>query len=568
MGNEDSLFIDGWHVDVESNRITCDGVEAKLEPRSMELLVYLVRRPGQVVSRAEIEDQVWHGRVVSYEALSGTIAKIRKAFRDTNKEHRIIETIPKSGYRLIAPIVHSISQPALSSEAVNSTSVPANNTKAIVAATALIAMAIALTWWQPWIEREQPLSIDRMAFQLPDKPSIAVLPFTNMSDDPEQGYFADGMTEDLITDLSKISGLFVIARNSTFAYKNTSVKIHQVAEELGVRYVMEGSVQRVDNQVRINAQLIDAASGGHIWAERYDGNLDDVFSMRDGITRKIMTALSVKLVDQQLESQDRIETNSPEAYDSMLRGWAHYQLFTPDDMIKAIPYLENAIGLDPAFARAHAVLAAVYWGICNNAWAESVRMSYEDCNRKTSQHLAEAMKNPTPLAHRILARQHEYGERWDEAVIEAEKAIALDPNDANGYQAMSALLVNLGRAAEGLEHIKKAIRLDPKADYLWRLGYAQFHMERYDEAAITLHRATKRNPYNDWNYLLLAAAYGHLGRDNEAKQALTTFNSMRYEKGGRKRPFTLVGLKHWSIKNEAGLTRLREGMRKAGVPAG
>jgi TolB-like protein/DNA-binding winged helix-turn-helix (wHTH) protein len=567
MENPGTLIIDGWQIDIDSHRIARDGVEEKLEPRSMELLAYLARRPGQVVSRAEIEDQVWHGRVVSYEALSGTIAKIRKAFGDTGKEHRIIETIPKSGYRLIAPILHSNPLPTVSPEVVNSTFLPAKKMKTTIGATTLVAMVIAITWWQPWIEREQPLPIDRMAFQLPDKPSIAILPFTNMSDDPEQGYFADGMTDDLITDLSKVSGLLVIARHSVFTYKNKSVKIHQVAEELGVRYVMEGSVQRVDNQVRINVQLIDAASGGHIWAERYDGYLDDVFSMRDEITRKITTALSVTLVEQELGDRDRVETNSPEAYDALLRGWAHYQLNTPDDLVKAISHLEIAIELDPAFARAHAVLAAAYWGTCNNAWAKKAGMSYAECNKKTSQHLAEAMKNPTPLAHRIAARQHEYGERWDEALTEAERAIALDPNDANGYQAMSALLVNLGRAAEGLEHIKKAIRLDPKNDYLWRLGYAQFHMERYDEAATTMYRATKRNPDFDWNYLLLAAAYGHLGRDKEAKQAITTFNSMRYDKGGKKRPFTLADLKHWSIKNEAGLKRLREGLYKAGIPS-
>jgi TolB-like protein/DNA-binding winged helix-turn-helix (wHTH) protein len=567
MENEDSLFIDGWRVDVESNRISRDGVEQKLEPRSMELLVYLSRRPGQVVSRAEIEGQVWRGRVVSYEALSGTIAKIRKAFADTGKQHRIIETIPKSGYRIIAPILHSNSQPALSSEVVTSTFLSSKNTKAIIGATTLAAMVMVISWWQPWIEREQPLSLDRMAFQLPDNPSIAILPFTNMSDDAGQDYFADGMTEDLITDLAKVSGLFVIARNSTFAYRNKSVEIHQVAEELGVRYVLEGSVQRADNQVRINAQLIDAASGGHIWAERYDGYLDDVFSMRDEISRKIMTALSVKLVDQQLESQGQIETNNPEAYDALLRGWAHYLLSTPDDLVKAIPYLENAIELDPAFARAHAVLAATYWGICNNGWPKSAGMSYGYCHRKTSQHLAEALKNPTPLAHRIAARQHEYFKRWDQAVIEAEKAIALDPNDANGYQAMSALLVNLGRPAEGIEYIKKAMRLDPKGDYLYRLGYAQFHLERYDEAATTLHRGTKRHPDYDWNYIMLAAAYGHLGREQEARQALASFNKLRFNATGKIRQYNLGDLKDWSIKNKTGLERLREGMLKAGVPS-
>lgn len=554
MERQDILFIDGWQIDVESHRISRDGAEQKLEPRSMELLVYLARHAGQVVSRAEIEEQVWNGRVVSYEALSGSIAKIRKAFGDTDKQHRIIETIPKSGYRLIAPITGPESTTGLPAEVVVSKHVPQNRPKLIQGATLLVAVIISLVWWQPWIE--------------PDTPSIAILPFTNMSGDREQDYFADGLTEDLITDLSKISGLFVIARNSTFTYKNKTVKIDRVAEELGVRYVMEGSVQRAANQVRINAQLIDSTTGGHVWADRYDGNLDDVFSMRDQIIQKIITALSVKLGDQELESMDRVETDSPAAYDALLRGREYYRLFTPDALVKAIPFLENAIELDPDFARAHAVLAAVYWGICNNAWAEQAGMSYADCDRKTSQHLAEAMKNPTPLAHRIAARQHEYHNRWKEALGEAEKAIALDPNDPNGYQAMSALLVNLGRAAEGLEQIKKAMRLDPQTDYLWRFGYAQFHMERYDEAAETMYRATRRNPDFDWNYLLLAAAYGHLGREQEARQAVTKFNNLRIGRDNMKRPYTLADLKHWSIKNEAGLKRLREGLRKAGVPPG
>jgi len=210
----------------------------------------------------------------------------------------------------------------------------------------------------------------------------------------------------------------------------------------------------------------------------------------------------------------------------------------------------------------------VYWGICNNGWAEAGSMTYEYCDDMTGRHLQQAMKNPTPLAHRIAARRHEYNQRWSEALIEAEKAILLDPDDPNGYQAMSALLVNLGRAAEGLEKIKMAMRLDPQTDYLWRLGYAQFHMEHYEDAAHTLYRATKRNPEFDWNYILLAAAYGHLGREEEARAAAARFDQLRFEKTGREPAFTLADLRYWSIKNEAGLNRLREGMRKAGVPPG
>ena len=566
MKRQGALFIDGWRIEVESNRIGRDGVEVKLEPRSMELLVYLAERQGQVVSRADIEEHVWQGRVVGYEALSASIAKLRKAFGDTDKDHRIIETIPKSGYRLNSPILEKALVPECAFEVVESVPRRVSKPKLILGAAVLFVAAICLVWWQPWYQRVEPASIDRMAYMLPDKPSIAVLPFSNMSGDPEQEYFADGMTDDLITDLSKLSNLFVISRNSTFIYKDKPVKIRQVAEELGVRYVMEGSVQRVDKQVRINAQLIDATTGGHVWSERYDGYLDDVFTMRDQINRKIISALAVTLVDQELEARYRAETSSSEAYDALLRGRAHYRLFTPKDLVEAIPFLEKALELDPDFGRAHAVSAAVYWGILNNDWVESSGMSNDHCVERLIHHLAKALQNPTPLAYRIAARQHEYFKRWDEALSEAEKAIALDPNDPNGYQAMSALQVNLGKPAEGLEYIKKAIRLDPQSDYLWRLGYAQFHLESYAKAAETMQRATIRNPDFDWNYLLLAAAYGHLGREQEARHALATFNDIRISKLGKKRPYTLADLKNWSIKNESGLQRLREGMRKAGVP--
>ena len=439
---------------------------------------------------------------------------------------------------------------------------------AAVVVFALILAGGATYWFKSRMPQDEVASLDRMAFPLPDKPSIAVLPFINMSNDVEQEFFADGMTDDLITDISKLSGLFVIARNSVFTYKGRAVKVRQVAEELGVRYVLEGSVRRVDNQVRINAQLIDSATGGHVWAERYDGSLDDVFELQDNIIQSIVTALALTLTAGEEQQRARKETNSPEAYDAFLRGWAHYRLRTPADFAKAIPYLENAIKLDPNFARAHAALAATYWGIWDNGWAERAGVSYDDAFKKTNRHLEEAMKNPPPLAHRIVAKQHEYGQRWDEAMAEAERAIALDPNNPVGYEAMSILLVNLDRAAEALNFIKKAMRLDPQSNYLFRLGNAQFHMERYEEAAATMLRATKRNPDFEWSFLLLAAAYGHLGREQEARPAIATFNNMYHDPTDKQRSFTLADVKDWSIKNEAGLERLREGLRKVGVPAG
>ena len=182
-----------------------------------------------------------------------------------------------------------------------------------------------------------------------------------MSNDPNQDYFADGMTEDLITDLSKISGLFVIARNSSFAYKETSLDIAQVAKELGVRYVLEGSVRRAGGQVRINAQLIDAATGGHVWAERYDGTLEDVFDLQDQVTRQIVIALSVSLTSNEQLNQGKATTRDPEAYDAYLRGWAHYRRNTHDDYAKARQYFQKALQIDPDYSAALAAMAATYW---------------------------------------------------------------------------------------------------------------------------------------------------------------------------------------------------------------
>jgi TolB-like protein/class 3 adenylate cyclase/rhodanese-related sulfurtransferase len=437
-----------------------------------------------------------------------------------------------------------------------------------VVAIVLLSAAATAYWWRTQLPAQEAASLERMAHPMPARPSIAVLPFTNMTGDKGQEFFADGMTEDLITDLSKISGLFVIARNSVFTYKEKAVKIPQVAEELGVRYVMEGSVQRAGKQVRINAQLIDATTGGHIWADRYDGSLDDVFTMRDKITRRIVNALSVTLLEHEKSDRGQVETNSTAAYDAFLRGWAYYRLSTPDDSVKAISYLENAIELDPDFGRAHAALAASYWRIYDNNWALSTGISYAEALDQTNRHLQEALKNPTPLAHRTAAKQYFYFRRWDEAMIQAERAIAMDPNDPNGYEAMGTLLINLGRPAEAIDYIKKAMRLDPQSDYLYRLGEAQFHLEQYDRAADTMRRATRLNPEDGWNYFLLAAADGQLGRNQEARSAIARFNETYHDPRDKQRPLTLADLDTWIFKEAANRQRLQEGLRKAGVPAG
>jgi TolB-like protein/class 3 adenylate cyclase/Flp pilus assembly protein TadD/rhodanese-related sulfurtransferase len=398
-----------------------------------------------------------------------------------------------------------------------------------VTATLLVVAGGLLAWLQPWQPRVDAASVERMAFPLPDKPSIAVLPFSNMSDYPKQEYFVDGMTEDLITDLSKISGLFVIARNSSFTYKGTAVDVKQVSRELGVKYVLEGSVRRAADQVRINAQLIDGTTGGHLWAERYDGSLDDIFALQDQVTQKIVAALAISL---EADEQALHDTDNAQAHDAYLQGSAYYRLQTPEDFARAIPYFEEAITLDSNYARAHAALASLYWDAIENDWAFDLNMPSSRAESRANEHLEEALKMPTPLAYILQSRIFSSLGFPNEALEEAEKAVALDPNDATALAGFAYMLVLAGRPDEGLTFIQNAMRLDPHhARYLITLGAAEFGMERFKEAAATFERAVKRNPDNELPLIYLAASYGHLGRIKDADEIVEAANQLLARQG-------------------------------------
>jgi TolB-like protein/Flp pilus assembly protein TadD len=392
---------------------------------------------------------------------------------------------------------------------------------------------------------------------LPDKPSIAVLPFVNMSGDPEQEYFSDGMTDDLITDLSKISGLFVIARNSTFTYKWKSVKIRQVAEDLGVRYVLEGSVRKVDNRVRINAQLIDATTGQHLWANRYDGTLGDVFELQDEINQKIVSALAVKLTVGEQEQAARKDTDNLLAYDSFLKGQEHYHRWTPEDFEKAASYLKKAIELDPSYGKAYAVLGSLYFYSIRNQWG-LWGMEYEawELAKKT---MKSAMKNPTSLAHWLASQiSLEYREH-EKAIAEAERAIAIDPNEPDNHIQMARALIFIGRPKEAFDFVKRAMRLDPHypAYYLFVFGLAHFAEGELEEAVSLFERTDSLNPEFRWHRAPLAAAYGHLGRIQEAKEALYKYRAGTASLG--------TVMFRWPFKDPRVVDRFVEGLRKAGI---
>lgn len=336
---------------VEGEDIYGDGVNiaARLEG---------LAEPGGVCVRRNVRNQVHDKLDLTFEDLGDVLVK---NIAEPIRAYKII--LDERAERLVTPIM----TPPRGRVAYRVT----------IAACLMGCMVLAgLAWWSPWAPDVEPASVDRMAFALPEEPSIAILPFENLSGEPDQDYFADGMTEDLITDLSKISGLFVIARKSSFAYKGRQVNVPQVAEELGVRYVLEGSVRRAGDEVRINAQLIDTVTRGHLWAERYDGSLADVFGLQDMVTRKIVAALAVKLTAIEQERIAQKETESAKAYDVFLQGWQHYLRQKPENFRKAISYFEEALDTDPEYGRAYAALALTYLQVWKRYWHAKIGFRY------------------------------------------------------------------------------------------------------------------------------------------------------------------------------------------------
>jgi len=437
----------------------------------------------------------------------------------------------------------------------------------VMAGILIVATAVLLGWnfYKRFVPSATEITTEQpMALELPDKPSIAVLPFDNMGGGREQEYFSDGMTDDLITDLSKVSGLFVIARNSVFTYKGKPVKVQQVAQELGVRYVLEGSVRRAGNQVRINAQLIDTTTGHHLWAERYDGYFGDVFALQDRITGEIVTALSVKLTSDEKEQVARKYTDNASAYDEFLQGRAHYVRRTPGDYAEAVSCFEKAVELDPNYGQAYAALSLTYWESAHNLWTYNLGVSWVEAGNRAERYLEMALRNPSPLAHQAASRLHIDSQQHELAIAQAQRSLALDPNDANSYLAIAYALIYAGRPREALNFVEKAMRLDPHypAYYLFILGLAHFHLDQFEKAVTLFEKALKLNPVNYVPLIPLSAAQAQCGREQEAaatldklQKALPAIVTIALVKRGSL----------FSYKNPADRDRLLAGLRKAGM---
>jgi TolB-like protein/class 3 adenylate cyclase/thioredoxin-like negative regulator of GroEL len=395
-----------------------------------------------------------------------------------------------------------------------------------LAATAVVVLLIgavgAVAWLRPWEPKMEPASVERMAFPLPDKPSIAVLPFANISGDPEQEYFADGLTEDLITDLSRISGLFVIARNSTFVYKGRSVSVRQVSEDLGVRYVLEGSVRRSGDQVRVNAQLIDATTGGHLWAERYDGSVTDIFEVQDLFVREIVGTLALSLTDGEQEALVSGQTSNVQAREAFQKGWEHYLRYTAEDNAKAAEHLKQATELDPDYGRAYSALGMVYVRGCQWRWNEELGLSPDEAFDTAVRYLTKGEEHSSSMTKVAASQIYLYDGKNDKAFTEAARAVGQDPNDPEAQVAMGLAMITTGRPEAGLEFVESALRHSPShpTHYVLARALAYFTMNDLEQTATILGTALERDPGAVDLAPMLAASYAHLGQREKARAAL------------------------------------------------
>jgi len=423
-----------------------------------------------------------------------------------------------------------------------------------------------------WMFREysappiEPASKARMEHPLPDKPSIAVLPFANMSSEAGQQHFADGLTDSLITDLSKISRLFVIARNSTFVYQGKPVKVSQVAEDLGVRYVLEGSVQRAGDQLRVNAQLIDALNGGHIWADRFDGNVTNIFAAQDAFVKKIVEALQITLTAGERQEIASGKTNNILAKEAFDEGWSLYLNYSPKDIAAAITALNKATELDPSYGRAYAALALVYFRIIDSYWFEEFGMPVQQVFAKAVEYVKLANKHPTSLSYIVAAYGDAFQGREEDALRNAQRAIALDPNDPEAHIGMAWVLICLGEPTEALNFVATAMRLDPnnQMHYAFTRGFAFYVMGDLKQAAQVLEEGVKQNPNAAELFIPFTSILAQLGRREEARQMLQRFLPGLDQKGLENFPDTYV-FAQWD-KLPRMRERLYDGLRVAALP--
>jgi len=502
-----------FKIDLRDERVWDADQPVQISNKAFQVLRLLVANPNRLLTKDQILSEVWRNVHVSEGLIKEYVHDLRQALGDDPKQPRFIETVHGRGYRFLGGI-GQVDQPK-GGEAVG---------------------------------------------RLPTHPlSLAVLAFTNLSDDPEQEYFADGISEDIIIGLSKNRHLSVISRNSTFAFKGKPVPVRDIGQELGAQFVLEGSVRKAGQRIRVAAKLIDSVSDRHLWAEIYDRDSDDIFAVQDEVVSSIVHALGA--IDGAIEKSARrritgTSDTNPTAYDCYLRAQGHLYRHGDSGYDEAETFYKKAIELDPGFARAYSGLALLHF----QRFKKYFTVSFEGMVRETHDLALHALRlDPDDyLAHWVLGLLYSYFGKHAQSLAEFDRALHINPNDANLLADFADYLVYCGRAEEALEHCQRAIRLNPNCPdfYRWNLGFTYFHLGRYEDALVSLEQMTSP----DQARRLLAASYAHLGRLNEARSVAEEF--MKVNPGFSIREWART--EPYTDPNER--QRYVSGLRKAGLP--
>jgi adenylate cyclase len=433
---------------------------------------------------------------------------------------------------------------------------------AMAAIIGLVIVAGGLTGWNIYLQKSikvEPASLDKMAYPLPEKPSIAVLPFDNLSGNPEQDYISNGFSENIITALSKIPEMFVIAQNTSFSYKGKPIKISQVSEDLGVQYVLDGSVQKTGTQLRVTAQLIDALSGHHLWAERYDRDLSDLFVIQDKITLNILQTLQVRLTSGETARLSKRGVQDLEAYIKVSQATEYLRRWNKEANAQARQLAQEAIELEPKYPSAYKILAWTHMFDAYLGWSKSPKESMAEAFKLTQKALA--LDDSDPSLHSLLGQIYIRKRGWEKAIAEFERSIELGPNLANPYAHYSRALHFMGKYKESTELIKTALRLDPIPPnwFFLNLGSNYQLMGKHLEAIKEFKKVLSHNPNDLITNIRLTATYGLLGREEDAHAAAAEVLRLNPK-------FSVDHIvKTWPYKNQTDLNLLINGLRKAGL---
>ena len=504
-----------------ARRELCRGPDViAVTPQVFDLLAYLIRHRERVVTKDDLVGAIWNGRIVSDAALTTRLNAARCAIGDSGAEQRLIKTLPRKGFRFVGQVreAREVASP-------------------------------------------NPGDAPESAPAVPDKPSIAVLPFANMSGDPEQEYFADGMVEEITTALSRFKWLFVIARNSSFTFKGKAVDIREVGRRLGVRYVLEGAVRKASGKVRITGQLIEAATGAHIWADRFERDLTDVFALQDDVTVAVVTAIQPKLLQTEIAMATRRRPEDLTAYDFYLRTIQQARPATPEGLAEALRLVQCALELDPGFAGAAALAGACHMENVLRGYAIDPQFDRKEAVRLMRLALSLDDGDPSTLASAAAISAFMVGDCETEIEM-ADRAVALNPNSYQTWNNRGWVYEFAGQPEEAIRSFERAIRMSPVDPQLYTtftgMGFAFIELRRFDEAIVAGKKALRQNPSYPGPYRGLASAFAHLGRDAEAREAAARMLEIDPA-------FTISA---WIARSQLSKTAklMIEGFRKAGLP--